>query len=323
MSFDGQGCTASTDAQACIALLVWRGLAEEATAQHLPAPTRNKVLRALQGEQAETLCLLRDMLAGMVSSTSSRHAHPHPPDTPHPPDMLPNIESSQASRSGDGRSGSGRLGRRGEEVVLVGRSPTARLHLLLALCACVEALVTVTPCSVTAATCVLDTLPLLLARPSLVRLPSSRTAPGLWLNVGVAHSASLPPGSLCLPPACRALPPSRLWRSSCACLLSLYASIPLCLYPSLPLSLYASISLCLYLSMPLSLYASILYHSMPLSLYASISLCLYPSVPLSHYASDPLCLYPSVPLSHYASIPLCASTDASNILDSEKCNTGE
>ena len=312
MSFDGQGCTASTDAQACIALLVWRGLAEEATAQHLPAPTRNKVLRALQGEQAETLCLLRDMLAGMVSRTSSRHAHPHPPDTPHPPDMLPNIESSQASRSGDGRSGSGRLGRRGEEVVLVGRSPTARLHLLLALCACVEALVTVTPCSVTAATCVLDTLPLLLARPSLVRLPSSRTAPGLWLNVGVARSASLPPGSLSLPPAWLALPPSRLARS---------ASLPpvaLCLPPScgaplargsfslsMRLSLYASISLCLCLSMPLSLYASIslcVYLSMPLSLYASISLCLYP---LSLYASISLCLYLSMPLSLCASISLC------------------
>lgn len=184
MSFDGQGCTGSTDAQmqqmqqtdaqACMALLVWRGLAEEATAQHLPAPTRNKVLRALQGEQAETLCLLRDMLAGMLSPTSSGHAHPHATPhhaTPHSPDMLPNLESSEGSRSGDGRSASGRLGRRGEEVVLVGRSPTARLHLVLALCGCVEALVTVTPCSVTAASRVLDTLPLLLARPSLVRLP--------------------------------------------------------------------------------------------------------------------------------------------------------
>jgi NAD(P)-dependent dehydrogenase (short-subunit alcohol dehydrogenase family) len=107
--------------------------------------------------------------------------------------MLPNLESSEGSRSGDGRSASGRLGRRGEEVVVVGRSPTAhrhvlvgrsphrhvlvgrshtaRLHLVLALCGCVEALVTVTPCSVTAASRVLDTLPLLLARPSLVRLP--------------------------------------------------------------------------------------------------------------------------------------------------------
>jgi len=232
VSLDGQGCTGTdatdaTDAQACIALLVWRGLAEEATAQHLPAPTRNKVLRALQGEQAETLCLLRDMLAGMLSHTSSRHAdaegsgrhadadasrHADAHASPHRPDMLPNIESSQGSRSGDSRSASWRLGRRGE-VVLVGRSPSARLHLVLTLCACVEALVTVTPCSVTAATRVLDTLPLLLERPFLVRLPPLALLVRCGSLVRVARSASLPPVAFLLRVSirhCGSLPPVAL-----------------------------------------------------------------------------------------------------------------
>lgn len=59
--------TTCGDVQRYMTLLIWRGLAEDIQAPDIPSAARTKVLRGLQGEQAETLRLLRDMLADVLS----------------------------------------------------------------------------------------------------------------------------------------------------------------------------------------------------------------------------------------------------------------
>jgi hypothetical protein len=85
----------------------------------------------------------------------------------------------------------------------------------------------------------------------------------LWLNVGVARFASLPPLyssiSLCLVARFASLPP-----------VALLLRVPASLYLSMPLSPYLSMPLCLYLSMPLSLYASVAYAQVPMRKTCSI-----------------------------------------------------
>ena len=59
--------TGGTDVQLYLTVLVWRGLAHEAAAADMPAAARAKIVRALQGEQAETLGILREKLADMLA----------------------------------------------------------------------------------------------------------------------------------------------------------------------------------------------------------------------------------------------------------------
>ena len=106
--------TGCSDVQLYLTVLVWRGLAHEAAAADMPAAARAKLVRALQGEQAETLRILRNKLADVLARTSDSE-------------------------------GAG-----------------ARVLLLLALAGCVEAVVSLAPLKVTAASGVLGAVPHLL-----------------------------------------------------------------------------------------------------------------------------------------------------------------